>query len=50
LSQQPNSLEALGFLELTRATGEKLSWTGGFALVAYPALVLRPCTRPLEDR
>jgi predicted dinucleotide-binding enzyme len=26
-------LEALGFLQLTLAVGEKISWTGGFALV-----------------
>ena len=26
-------LEALGFLQLTLAVGEKVSWTGGFALV-----------------
>lgn len=27
-------LEALGFLQLTLAVGEKVSWTGGFAVVA----------------
>jgi len=27
-------LEALGFLQLTLAAGEKISWTGGFAGVA----------------
>jgi predicted dinucleotide-binding enzyme len=27
-------LEALGFLQLTLAVGEKLSWTGGFGVVA----------------
>ncbi len=28
-----HELEALGFLQLTLAAGEKISWTGGFALV-----------------
>jgi predicted dinucleotide-binding enzyme len=27
-------LEALGFLQLTLAVAEKVSWTGGFAVVA----------------
>ena len=27
-------LEALGFLQLTLAANEKVSWTGGFGLVA----------------
>jgi 8-hydroxy-5-deazaflavin:NADPH oxidoreductase len=27
-------LESLGFLQLTAAVGEQISWTGGFALVA----------------
>lgn len=27
-------LEALGFLQLTLAVGEKVSWTGGFAVIA----------------
>ena len=26
-------LEALGFLQITLAAGEKIGWTGGFALV-----------------
>jgi len=26
-------LQALGFLQLTLAAGEKISWTGGFGLV-----------------
>ena len=28
-----HELEAIGFLQLTLAVGEKLSWTGGFAIV-----------------
>jgi predicted dinucleotide-binding enzyme len=31
--QRARELEALGFLQLTLAVGEKLTWTGGFALV-----------------
>ena len=27
-----HELEALGFLQLTLAVGEKIGWTGGFAL------------------
>ena len=27
-------LEALGFLQITLAAGEKISWTGGFGVVA----------------
>ncbi|HET6967917.1 MAG TPA: diguanylate cyclase, partial [Ornithinibacter sp.] len=27
-------LEALGFLQITLAAGEKISWTGGFGAVA----------------
>ena len=27
-----HELEALGFLQLTLAVGEKISWTGGFAV------------------
>lgn len=29
-----HELEALGFLQLTLAAGEKISWTGGFAVVS----------------
>ncbi|MBB2975218.1 hypothetical protein FHX49_000759 [Microbacterium endophyticum] len=29
-----HELEAIGFLQLTLAVGEKVSWTGGFAVVA----------------
>ena len=28
-----HELEALGFLQLTLAAGEKISWTGGFGIV-----------------
>jgi predicted dinucleotide-binding enzyme len=28
-----HELEAIGFLQLTLAIGEKLPWTGGFAVV-----------------
>ena len=31
--KRARELEALGFLQLTLAIGEKISWTGGFALV-----------------
>lgn len=31
--KRARELEALGFLQLTLAAGEKLGWTGGFALV-----------------
>jgi 8-hydroxy-5-deazaflavin:NADPH oxidoreductase len=27
-------LEAIGFLQITLAAGEKISWTGGFGIVA----------------
>jgi NADPH-dependent F420 reductase len=32
--KRAHELEALGFLQLTLAAGEKISWTGGFATVA----------------
>ena len=32
--RRARELEALGFLQLTLAASEKLSWTGGFAVVA----------------
>ena len=32
--QRARELEALGFLQLTLAVGEKVSWTGGFGVVA----------------
>lgn len=32
--KRARELEALGFLQLTLAAGEKISWTGGFATVA----------------
>lgn len=32
--KRAHELEALGFLQLTLAAGEKVSWTGGFGLVA----------------
>lgn len=32
LLKRAHELEALGFLQLTLAAGEKISWTGGFAL------------------
>jgi len=32
--KRARELEALGFLQLTLAAGEKVSWTGGFGLVA----------------
>ncbi len=32
--RRARELEALGFLQLTLAAGEKISWTGGFASVA----------------
>jgi len=32
--RRARELEALGFLQLTLAAGEKISWTGGFGLVA----------------
>lgn len=32
--QRAHELEALGFLQLALAVGEKVSWTGGFAAVA----------------
>lgn len=31
--QRAHELEALGFLQLTLAASEKISWTGGFALI-----------------
>ena len=31
--RRARELEALGFLQMTLAVGEKISWTGGFALV-----------------
>lgn len=31
--RRAHELEALGFLQLTLAVGEKINWTGGFALV-----------------
>lgn len=31
--RRAHELEALGFLQLTLAAGEKISWTGGFAVV-----------------
>jgi predicted dinucleotide-binding enzyme len=31
--QRARELEALGFLQITLAAGEKISWTGGFAVV-----------------
>jgi len=31
--KRAHELEALGFLQLTLAAGEKISWTGGFAVV-----------------
>jgi predicted dinucleotide-binding enzyme len=31
--KRAHELEALGFLQLTLAAGEKISWTGGFAIV-----------------
>lgn len=32
--RRARELEALGFLQLTLAVGEKLPWTGGFAVVS----------------
>jgi predicted dinucleotide-binding enzyme len=32
--KRARELEALGFLQLTLAAGEKISWTGGFAVAA----------------
>ncbi|WP_125107818.1 NADPH-dependent F420 reductase [Gulosibacter massiliensis] len=32
--KRAHELEALGFLQLTLAAGEKIQWTGGFAVVA----------------
>ena len=32
--RRARELEALGFLQLTLAAGEKISWTGGFGVVA----------------
>ena len=32
--RRARELEALGFLQLTLAAAEKISWTGGFGLVA----------------
>jgi NADPH-dependent F420 reductase len=32
--RRARELEALGFLQLTLAAGEKIAWTGGFALVS----------------
>ncbi|MDT5033754.1 MAG: 8-hydroxy-5-deazaflavin:NADPH oxidoreductase [Actinoplanes sp.] len=32
--KRARELEALGFLQLTLAGGEKISWTGGFAVAA----------------
>ena len=32
--RRARELEALGFLQLTLAVGEKVSWVGGFAVVA----------------
>ena len=32
--RRARELEALGFLQLTLAVGEKISWTGGFGVVA----------------
>jgi len=31
--RRAHELEAIGFLQLTLAAGEKISWTGGLALV-----------------
>jgi len=31
--KRARELEAVGFLQLTLAAGEKISWTGGLALV-----------------
>jgi predicted dinucleotide-binding enzyme len=31
--KRARELEAVGFLQLTLAVGEKVSWTGGFGLV-----------------
>ena len=32
--RRARELEALGFLQITLAAGERLPWTGGFAVVA----------------
>jgi predicted dinucleotide-binding enzyme len=32
--RRARELEAIGFLQLTLAVGEKVSWTGGFGVVA----------------
>ena len=32
--RRARELEALGFLQITLAAGEKISWTGGFGVVA----------------
>jgi predicted dinucleotide-binding enzyme len=32
--KRARELEAFGFLQLTLAAGEKISWTGGFATIA----------------
>ena len=32
--KRAGELEALGFLQLTLAANEKVSWTGGFAVVS----------------
>jgi len=32
--KRARELEALGFLQLTLAAGEKISWTGGFGVIA----------------
>ena len=32
--KRARELESLGFLQLTLAAGEKVSWTGGFGVVA----------------
>jgi predicted dinucleotide-binding enzyme len=31
--RRARELESLGFLQLTLAAGEKIAWTGGFALI-----------------
>ena len=32
--RRARELEALGFLQITLAAGEKIAWTGGFAVVS----------------
>src|SRR4051812_1274935 len=43
--RRARELEALGFLQLTLAAAEKISWTGGFGLVNCPN---RPSPRPAD--